>query len=159
MSFLRPAPRPPGRSRGRGSAMGDIGYATVADLAAQVNRFGPTAPAAYQFVTTPFPPSSVLDPALAVAAVTIYLRRATDAYNQFHDAASAAAIDKANKGFSDPSAFVMANLYDVASTIGMFADSVGLAPPEGSGVADGVHPLVLAAGALGLLLLLKGKKR
>jgi len=158
MSFLRPSHRP-GRARGRGGAMGDVGYATVADLAAQVNRFGPGAPAAYQFATTPFPPSSVLDPALALTAITIYLRRATDAYNQFHDAASAAAIDKANKGFADPTTFVQANLYDVTSTIGMFADAAGLPAAAGSGVDTGISPLLLGGVGLGILFLMKGKKR
>ena len=160
MSFLRPAHLPMGRQRGRGGALGDAGYATVADLAAQVNRFGPSAPAAYQFSTTLFPLSNVLDLALALTATLIYQRRATDAYNQFHDAASAAAIDKANKGLADPIAFVQANLYDVASTIGMFADSVGLPAAAGSGVDTGINPLLIAGGiGLAAIMLFKGKKR
>ncbi len=158
MSFLRPSHRP-GRQRGRGGSLGDVGYATVADLAAQVNRFGPSAPAAYQFTTTVFPPSTVLDPALALTALTIYQRRATDAYNEFRDAGSKTAIDKANKGFADPTAFVQANLYDVTSTIGMFADAAGLPASAGSGVDTGINPLLIGGIGLGLLLLMGGKKR
>lgn len=147
MTYTRPALALRRRARGGGGAMGDVGGGggtSVADLADQVNRFGPGAPAAYQFVTTPFdrPPAPYgiqlipLDVGLATMALTIYQRRATDAYNQFHDRGSQNAITKANAGFADPVAFVTNNLADVVSTLRAFADSLGIPPAPGDTVSD-----------------------
>jgi hypothetical protein len=141
--------------------MGDAAPADpVATLAAQVNRFGASAPVGYQFVTTPFaPPMSM---GLATAALTIYQRRATDAYSQFHDAGSQAAIDAANAGFSDPVSFVMGHLSEVISTVATFADALGIpgaganAEPADTGTSTG--SILLAAGILGLWWLMEGKR-
>lgn len=134
-------------------AMGDAAPApvTFATLAAQVNRFGPAgAPAGYQFVMRPFQLDAVkLDPGLALVAVTIYLRRATDAYNQFHDAGSEQAIAAANAGFADPVAFVTPRLADVTQVVSEFADSLGL--PAAEGASGSISPIAIAAG-IGLVL-------
>lgn len=122
----------------------------VAALVAQVNRFGPAAPAGYQFVTQPFQlASGILDPALALAAITIYQRRATAGYEQFHDAGSETAIARANVGFADPLRFVTDNLPEVTAAIGGYADSLGLPAAAGSAAAVAealTSPLVIVAG-------------
>jgi hypothetical protein len=139
--------------------MGDdtSGSASVADLANQVNRFGAAAPTGYQFVTTPFdvPPAPFgiqllpLNLGLATMALTIYQRRASDAYSQFHDQGSLNAINQANAGFADPVAFVTKNLSVVVSTLRAFADALGIPPVGGetstfdTGISTG--SLILAA--------------
>jgi hypothetical protein len=147
MSYHRP-PRTAlvGRVRGPGGALSGFGDAAgfvagdqLPQLAAQVNRFGPGAPAAYQFTSKVFPlASGKIDPEIALVATTIYLRRATDAFSQFHDAGSAAAIARANLGFADPVGFVTANLADVVTTIGSFADSLGLPAASAAGPIPGL---------------------
>jgi len=144
MKHLRPL-AVSGRARGRGRAMGDdaTGGATVTDLAIQVNRFGAQAPAGYQFVTVPFdaPPAPYgiqllpLGIGLATMALTIYQRRATDAYNRFHDQGSQQAIAKANAGFADPVTFVTANLGEIVPTLRAFADSLGIPADPGDAAA------------------------
>jgi len=126
--------------------MGDVATSSdpVGALVAQVNRFDAKAPSGYQFVTDLFtaPPSffgvSVLPVSLALAtmALTIYQRRATDAYNQFHDTGSQQAIAAANAGFADPAKFVGDNLTTVTQTLQAFADSLGIPPAQGDSVAD-----------------------
>lgn len=130
----------------------------VAQLAAQVNRFGASAPAPYQFAPVAFPLASTLDPALAQVALLIYQRRLTDAYNQLRDAGTAAAIDAANAGFADPVAFVSPRVSQVTSTIGTFADALGLAPAVGA-PSDGIGPgaLILAAVVLGAWWLMEDR--
>lgn len=114
-------------------AMGDTAVTDpVADLVAQVNRFGPAAPAGLQFVQQPLPLATGISPELALAALTIYQRRSTDAFNQFHDAGSAAAIAAANLGFANPVAFVTGALSDVTRTIAGYADSMGLPNADGT---------------------------
>lgn len=155
------------RAQGRGGrAMGDVGSGvTAADLAAQVNRFGPSAPAGYQFVTAPLtPPPAVfgislmpLGVDLATVALTIYQRRATDAYNQFHDTGSQQAITAANAGFADPVTFVTGHLAEVTQTLQAFADSLGI-PAAGDGsAAAGISggPLLIGAAILALWLLME----
>lgn len=160
MSYLRPALAPVRRARGAGGALpwglGDIQAAPgPAALAQQVNRFGESAPASYQFVTTPFPvDTGKVDPALAVVALTIYQRRAADAYQQFHDAGSAAAIDAANAGFSNPVGFVTSHLSEVVTAVKGYADSVGLpaaGAEGGSGSSLDTTTLALAAVAAAAL--------
>lgn len=111
--------------------MGDVIGDPVADLIAQVNRFGTAAPVGAQFVQQPFPLATVISPGLAVVAITIYQRRAADAFSQFHDAGSAAAIAAANLGFADPVQFVSSNLADVTRTIAGYGDSLGLPGSDG----------------------------
>jgi len=145
--------------------VGDVAGLVAGDqlpqLAAVVNRFGPGAPAAYQFTSKVFPVATgKIDPEIALVATTIYLRRATDAYSQFHDPGSAAAIARANAGFGDPVGFVTANLADVVTTIGGFADSLGLPAAGGAGSLPGLPStiagidtqtvLLVAGGALAL---------
>lgn len=166
MSYLatQRAPAQGRRTGGPGRAMGDVGVAGGGDplsaLASQVNRFGPAAPAAYQFTQKVFPlATGKLDPELALIALTIYQRRATDAYNQFHDAGSEAAIARANAGFADPVTFVMANLAEVASAIGSFADSLGIAGASSStipglpGTIAGIDTTTILLAAGGALVL------
>ncbi len=144
--------------------MGDdqVSLGPVALLATQVNRFGANAPAPYQYAATAFPLSSgSLDPALAMAALLIYQRRATDAYAQFHDAGTATEIDLASKGFADPVAFVAPQMAHVTEVIGAFADSLGLPSSPGSaagGGTDGMNMLLLAGGVLALWWLMEAKR-
>lgn len=157
MSYHRNLLASPGRARGTGGAMGDVpGTSAVAELVRQVNRFGPGAPAGYQIVATPVLASGNIDLALAVPALTIYQRRATDSYNQFHDAGSAAAIASANQGFADPVAFVTGNLSDVLTSVTQLANALGLPDPSAGGGAaslmDGGPNMLLVAAGLGLLL-------
>lgn len=138
------------------SSLGDdSGLANpIRTLTAQVNRFGAGAPAGYQFVTTPFDLDAVtLSPDLALAATVIYQRRATDAYNQFHDAGSAQAIADANAGLTSPVGFVSTRMADVISTVGQFADALGL-PQASGGLRSLVDPdhLPYAIGALALAI-------
>src|SRR5262245_41666920 len=147
MTYHRPALAPWGRARGRGGALGDV-VGPGMDLADQVNRFGPAAPEAYQFVSTPFPRSPTVSLGLATAALTIYQRRAADAYAHFHDQGSLQAIEKANTGFADPVAFVTNNVAEVTTVLHAFADSLGLpaagdAAPDSGGLSTGT--LLLAA--------------
>lgn len=163
MSYLSPWLGPARRTRGAGGALGDSIVAIpdpVAALAAQVNRFGADAPAAYQFAQAPFLDSGNLSPGLALTALTIYQRRAADAYAKFHDAGSQALLDQANQGFASPTTFVMLHLADVTQAIRGFADSVGLAPAPSSAespmtsiaslLSDPIAPVVLASAALGI---------
>ena len=133
--------------------MGDdsVPASPVAQLAAQVNRFGSSAPAPYQFAPVPFPLSSALDLPLAQVALLIYHRRLTDAYAQVGDSGTATAINAANAGFADPVAFVSPRIAQVTSTIATFADALGLAPAAGASPGDGIGPgtLLLAAVVLG----------
>lgn len=153
------APRIPGWRPG-GCVVSSLGDDTglanpIATLAAQVNRFGAGAPAGYQVVTTPFELDAVnLSPALALTATTIYQRRATDAYNQFHDAGSAQAIADANAGLSAPVGFVSTRMAEMISTISQFADSLGLPPAAGAGLRSLIDPehLPYAIGALALAI-------
>lgn len=121
-------------------------------LAAQVNRFGPGAPAGYQFAQKVFPlVVSRLDADLALTAILIYQRRATDAFNQFGDEGSAQAIAKANTGFADPVGFVSGNLAEVTQAVANFADSLGLPAPvtltTGPVAATGLNSTTLLLGA------------
>lgn len=150
--------------------MGDTGSdVRAADLVDQVNRFGSGAPSAYQFVTTPFtaPPAVFgislmpMSIGLATVALTIYQRRATDAYNQFHDAGSQQAITAANAGMADPVGFVTSHLADVTQTLQAFADSLGI-PPAGSGATTDTGPsggpLLIGAVILAVWWLMESKR-
>jgi len=154
MSLVRPR-RHVGRRGGRGMGassadMCSLYYATTAglgdtatvaltpvdQLALQVNRFGPDAPAAYQFHTTAFATGNPLDLDLASTAMLIYQRRAIDSYAKFADAASQKLIDNANAGMSDPVGWVTANLADVTATVKGYGDSVGLPAAAGASLVD-----------------------
>lgn len=157
MSFLsaKDASRWTGISRGHGYAMGDAAPAPVdpvVRLAQQVNRFGPQAPAGYRFADREFPlASGKISPDLALAALLIFQRRSTDAYNAAHDQGSANAIQAANEGFADPVGFVTSNLATVTQTVALFGDSLGLPAPAGPGAAAGggiPTALYVVAGAL-----------
>lgn len=127
------------------SGLGDTAaMGPVAALAMQVNRFGASAPLTYQFVTVPFPATDVLDPALALTALTIYLRRATDAYASFHDAGTQAAIAQATAGYANPSSFVGTNMGTITPVIKMFADSLGLPSVGADGQPDTDSTTVVA---------------
>lgn len=140
-----------GKARGRARAFGDDNATgapdPVAQLIAQVNRFGPDAPVAVRFLTATIPAATgTLPLAAAIAAVTIYQRAATDSYNRFHDAGSAAAIAAANKGFADPMSFVMGDIANITAAIAAYADNVGL--PASGGLLGGssLSTVLLVAG-------------
>jgi hypothetical protein len=133
-------------------AMADVeASGPVADLIRQLNRFGPAAPAGLVFLSQPLATGNVITPEVAIAAVTIFQRRATDAWNQFHDQGSAAAIDAANAAFADPVSFVTARLSEVTTAVAGFADASGLPGPQGSLAGDSSHALLIVAG-IGLAL-------
>jgi len=132
--------------------MGDdtVPSTPLAALASQVNRFGASAPAPYRFAGKTFSTSAtMLEPDLALVAVTIYQRRAADSYAQFHDAGSEAEIAKANLAFANPVSFVSTNMGQVTQAIGSFADSLGL--PSASSDAGS-----LTAVAGGTLMMIAG---
>ncbi len=161
MSYSAPQRRlPVGRWRGPGGAMaGDDALDPTAALINQVNRFGPTAPVEYRFATSVFPVfSGKISPALAMAALLIFHRRATDAYERFHDAGSESAITRANAGFADPVGFVTGNLAEVTSAIAGLADSLGLPAGVATGMSTGpggldTRTVLLVAGAAAVLWL------
>jgi hypothetical protein len=141
-----------GRTRGWGGAMGDDAD-PVTTLITQVNRFGPAAPAAYRIAPQVFElATGSLAPDAALAAILIFQRRASAAYDQFHDAGSESAIARANAGFADPVTFVMGNIAEVTSAVAGYGDSVGLPPAAGApAVSSGTSMLLVAAG-IGLVL-------
>lgn len=148
---------------GAGRAMGADPQPPVADpaqiLALEVNRFGAGAPIAYRFAPTPFPlATGKISPALAMAALLIYQRRATEAYEQFQDVGSAQAIAQANAGFADPVGFVTSRLFEVVTTIRSFGDLLGLPAAEqgDTGSVGGVNTMILlAVGALALWMVMR----
>lgn len=149
MSIVRLAHARSGRRGGRGRrALGDttVTLSPVDQLALQVNRFGPGAPAAYQFHTTAFATGNPLDLDLASTAMLIYQRRAIDAYAKFADPASSALIANANAGMADPVAWVSAHLADVTGVVKSYGDSVGLPGVSGGSITD----TLTASGPLGL---------
>jgi hypothetical protein len=98
---------------------------------------------------------------LATAALTIYQRRATDAYNQFHDAGSQVAITTANAGFADPVAFVTGHLSEVTQTLQQFADSLGIPAASSGAPADtgpSGGPLLIGAVIVGVWWLMERKR-
>jgi hypothetical protein len=155
MSYINPNRSPRALSGGCG-AMGDSAPAMtpVDALVNQINRFGPAAPPAWRIVDRTFSvpvASGKIDMATALWAVIIYQRRAAEAYKQIKDAGSEAAVNRANAGFADPVAFVTSNLAEVTTTIGSFADSLGLPGPVyggggGGGLPSGHQMLLVAAG-------------
>ncbi len=161
MSYIAPAHGRVARARGLRGAMGDVVAPAgdpAAGLVAQVNRFGPGAPTGYQFVSEPF--SLPMGISMATTALTIYQRRATDAYNQFHDAGSEQAIAAANAGYADPVAFITGHLAEVTQTLQAFADSLGI-PPATSGIPpigpDG-GPILIGAVILAVWWLMERKR-
>lgn len=167
MTYVAPMRSLSGCGCSMGGALGDDGttVSPFATLAAQVNRFGPSAPVGLQFAPTPFSVTNpVLDPALALAAVLICQRRATDAYNQFHDAGSAAAIAAANVGLLDPSGYVTTNLASTTSTVASYADSMGLAGVQTTISVPGIGEvptttLLMVGGAVLAFMLLRKRGR
>lgn len=145
-----------------GGAMGDTAPArayTVGDLVRQVNRFGDSAPVGYRYaaasegvVGAPFDPAAVqVTMPLAIAAVLIYQRRASDAYSRFGDQGSLAALNAANGAFADPVGFVTSRLAEVVSTISSFGDSLGIPAADGSSTLAGLPTWAWLAIAGGLL--------
>lgn len=131
----------------------------VSQLAAQVNRFaGPSVPQAYRFMDQPIQVATGnLSADLALHAVLIYQRRATDAYTQFHDTGSEQAINLANQGLADPVAFTSTRIANLTTVIGTFADSLGLPPAaqpgsDGSGGGDDNLTQFLVIAGVGLAL-------
>jgi len=142
-------------ARGMGDSV-PPGATSFADLAAQVNRFGPDAPAEHRLVLTPFLATGTLDSGLALTAITIYQRRATAAYDQFGDRGSALEIERANEGFANPVVWVTTHLAEVTQAIAGYADSLGL--PGGAAGSGGLSTtmLLLLAG-VGLAIWFVGR--
>jgi hypothetical protein len=135
--------------------MGDVSTPManpVTALIAQVNRFGPSAPETRRFIQTSFPLAETLDPGVALVAVTIYQRQATDSYSQFHDRGSAAAIASANAGFANPLTFVTDNIAAITMAIALYADSLGLSPASG-GPSNLTMTLMIAGAGVALWML------
>lgn len=148
MTYIAPVYRPISHRRGlsRGApGMGDVvvpSTSPVAALVAQVNRFGPDAPAAYRFLPAPFPLATVnVTPELALYTLLICQRRAADAYTQFKDAGSQALLSQAMETlgqYEQQVSFVSSHMADLTQVVRNFADSVGL--PAGVGPVDSVIP-------------------
>lgn len=136
----------------------------TAILIAEVNRFGPSAPPALQYVKVLFPlATGNVPPAVAVAAAWIYHRRAQDAVLQFADKGSADLVRRASAAIADPQGFVTKNIAEVTQTIKGYADANGLGSSRLSiagKVADlAKSPLVLVAVGAGLLLFVVTNKK
>lgn len=136
--------------------MGDIatGDAGVAALVRQLNRFAPpVAPAAHQVLKAALPlATGNVTMEVALPAVVLYQRRATAAYEQYEDAGSLAVLEQANQAFTNPVAFVTANLANVTNTIASYGDSLGLEAAAGADTSSGVNVTQLAVLAgIGLL--------
>lgn len=117
-------------------------------LIGQVNRFtGSAAPASYRVADAPYPVASGNLGLVAPVAVVLYQRAATDSFNQFGDAGSAAQIAKANGGFSDPAAFVTKNMTEVISLITALANSLSLPSADGFGLGDDASRMIFIVGA------------
>lgn len=137
--------------RSMGDDSGTATSSPAAALVRQVNRFV-KAPVAYQFVTTPIAPTDIVTPELALAAVLIYQRSATDSFAKFHDDGSRQAIEAANAAFSNPVAFVSSRMGEVTTTAANMADSLGL-PGAGGGLVGGMSTstIVLIVGLVGAM--------
>lgn len=138
-----------------GCGMGDD-TDPVVTLIAQVNRFGPAAPAAYQITPKVLPlASGIITMDLALPAVIIFQRRAASAYQQFNDSGSAATLARANQGFADPIGFVTANLAEVTTAVAGYGDAVGLPAAVGGGGVPGTgldSTTILIVAGVGLAL-------
>lgn len=149
---------------GCGVGLGDTSD-PVAALVAQVNRFGPSAPATYRYVSTTYPVATGTVPAaVAVSAAFLLLRRAQDAVVRYGDTASAALMQKALAATANPQAYVQANLQAVTVEIAAFADTLGIPASGGLGTIAGIPITTVVAGiggalALGWVLLGRKKRR
>lgn len=139
----------------------------VAALIAQVNRFGPGAPAPYRYVTKPYAFATGKVPqAVAISAAFILQRRAQDGVIKFADSGSIALLNAATAAQKNPVGYVTANIRTVTAEIKAFGDSVGAPAAEGFsknkiwGIP--VTTVGIAAGgvlALGYVLLTSRRKR
>jgi hypothetical protein len=131
--------------------MGDLSSATdpVSALIAQINRFtGAAAPISYRVADVPYPVASGNLALVAPVAVVLYQRAATDSFNQFGDAGSAAQIAKANQGFADPSGFVGKNMAEVTALITALASSLSLPSADGALGNDASRMIFIVGAAL-----------
>lgn len=136
----------------------------VAQLIAEVNRFGPKAPTGLQYVPTVYPLATGKVPAdVAASAAFIYHRRAQDAVLKFGDKGSRDLLSRASVGLGNPTAFVNDNLADVTSVIKSYADANGLPASQltiaGKITSLASSPLVIAAVGGGLLLFFMTSRR
>jgi hypothetical protein len=120
----------------------------VSALIVQINRFtGPSAPASYRVADAPYQVASGNLALVAPLAVVLYQRAATDSFNQFGDAGSAAQIAKANQGFADPVGFVTKNMQEVATLIAALANSLALSTSS-TDASDDPSRMLLIVGAI-----------
>jgi len=128
----------------------------AAVLARQVNRFM-AAKVPYQFITAPLPIGNQVTPELALAAVLIYQRKATDSFTQFHDEGSRLAIEAANMAFANPVSFVSSRMAEMTNAVSGMADSLGLpaAASDDQIVGMSKSTLLLIAGVVGVVFLMR----
>jgi len=122
-------------------------------LTAQVNRYA-SAPAAYQYVQTPFPlVSGSISENVATAALLINQGRALDAVQA--GTGTVANVANASAGFGDPVTTVNAQLAAITSSVATWADSLGLPAAQYPGAPfDYSSLLVPALIGAGILLLM-----
>lgn len=125
-------------------------------LILQINRFlDPTTPAAYQLTgfnvgANGFPTNGTIDQGVAMAAMALMQRRATDAYSNAKStvdkAGAAALISQVNQGWSDPVSFVNGSIDSITATIATYADLHGVAKAASSTIA-GIDTTTILIGA------------
>jgi hypothetical protein len=95
--------------------------------------------------------------AVAIAAVLINQRRASDAYIKDHSLS--AFLEDANRGFADPVAFVTKNLAEVTQTIAIYGD-LNNVPPATTTVPGQILgvPTYMVIGAVAVVFLLLTRK-
>lgn len=143
-------------------ATGDVAKDPVARLIAEVNRFGPSAPETYRYVTTPYPlATGNVPPAVAVTAAQIFWRRVQDALVK--DPSAASLVPHAKQALANPGAYVSANLPEVTAMVKSYGDFVGLPPAQGTtsvfGFPINTVAIVVAIGAAMFVLLPKTRKK
>lgn len=140
--------------------LGDVGASRtpVDDLAAQVNRFGPTAPEPHRIAPISFATSgqTAVTMELAVPAIVIAHRRANEAYIRFGDQGSLQAIDAISAGYANPVGYVTSHLVELTSTLRAYGDSLGLPVAAVEGEMFGIPTTYVLIGvAFALMLMFK----
>jgi hypothetical protein len=141
--------------------MGDVAASRTAvdELAAQVNRFGPTAPEPHRIAPIRFATSgqTAVTMELAVPAIVIAHRRANEAYVRFGDQGSLQAIGTITAGYANPVGYVTSHLGELTSTLRAYGDSLGLPAAVAESEVLGIPTTYVLIGVALVLMLLFNK--
>ena len=128
----------------------------VNTLIAQINRFfDPQTPDAYKLTgfnvaASGFPTNGTIDIGVAMAALTLVNKRATDAYNNakttVDKAGASVMISQLGPAWQDPINFVTTNIGSITATIATYADLHGVPKAQGS-LLGGVDTTTILIGA------------